>query len=96
MPLTCLTNYCFPELGDERYTAGKAPVRPCKILGYDGDKRLLIEVGGIIASAHRAYVNPSRRKLARLQATKREEVLHLVRRHKLQGAYRRWLESTYP
>lgn len=93
MPLTAWTNYCFNFLGDKPYSAGSAPVRKCKIAGYDGDKRLLIEIEGVTTSAHRAYVNSSKRKLKRFKSMKRSTIIRLLSRHKLKNAYHDWFED---
>jgi len=54
------TDYPIAELGDA--PGIEAPVRPCKVVRYDGDKYVDIEVKGKLVSVKRGYVyrKPSR------------------------------------
>lgn len=50
------TDYPIHELGDEPYAP--APIRPCELLSYDGDKYAQVLVGGVIVGVKRGYVYP--------------------------------------
>jgi hypothetical protein len=52
--MDCWTDYPIAELGDE---PGKpAPVRPCKVLCWDGDKYATIEVEGVRTEVKAGYL----------------------------------------
>jgi len=52
--LDAWTDYPIEQLGDR---AGyDAPIRPCKVISYDGDKYLTIEVMGVTQSLKGCYV----------------------------------------
>lgn len=48
------TDYPIEELGDKPKVL--APVRPCKILSFDGDKYCMIEIEGHEVMVKRAYL----------------------------------------
>lgn len=48
------TDYPFTALGD---TPGQeAPVRPCQVIGYDGDKYCKIAILGSVMEVKRGYI----------------------------------------
>lgn len=52
--MTYYTDYPITELGDE---SGKiAPIRPCEIISYDGDKYVDVRVGGVVTNFKAGYV----------------------------------------
>ena len=52
------TDYPFTDLGDVPFEI--APVRSCKVLSYDGDKYVNIEVAGTRQHIKRFYIYPRR------------------------------------
>lgn len=53
-PIAGWTDYPIVALGDvERQ---EAPIRPCMVMAYDGDKYAIVEVGGVRQQMKLAYV----------------------------------------
>lgn len=48
------TDYPFKSLGDKVYR--EAPIRPCEVLSYDGDKYVTILVAGMKEEVKAGYV----------------------------------------
>lgn len=52
--IAAFTDYPILRMGDK---AGEiAPVRPCKVLAYDGDKYCRVKVGRYVESIKRGYI----------------------------------------
>ena len=64
------TDYPFTELGDQPNK--KAPVREIKILEYDGDKYVKIEVEGVISEIKSGYIYNDLYDLYDMKAISRE------------------------
>ena len=52
--MKAFTDYPFVELGD--VSGEKAPVRPCTVLSYDGDKYCKIVVGSLETEIKAGYL----------------------------------------
>ena len=55
------TDYPFAELGDTAFEL--APIRPCYILEYDGDKYAKIFVSGTTQDVKMCYIYDTERRL---------------------------------
>lgn len=53
MSIQCWTDYPFQMLGDIPHK--EAPIRPCEIIDYDGDKYVTVRVGGGLANIKSGY-----------------------------------------
>ena len=53
MSIQCWTDYPFRMLGDEPNK--EAPIRPCEVINYDGDKYVTVLVGGGLAEIKAGY-----------------------------------------
>jgi len=60
------TDYPIEELGDASGYA--AEVRPCTVLGFDGDKYLTVEVEGVVTKLKCGYVYQRKGRLGQVPA----------------------------
>lgn len=54
--LNCWTDYPIVELGDR--PGARAPIRPCLVLSWDGNKYAQVEIGGITTTFKIFYLYP--------------------------------------
>ena len=66
------TDYPIVELGDKEFI--EAPIRKCKILSYDDNKYLYIEVEGVEKEMKRGYVYNKKGRCGEVENVSNSEI----------------------
>lgn len=73
---TCWTDYPFVELGDTPYQ--EAPIRQVRVLSYDQNKYVMVEVGGKILEVKTGYLYQSRGRYGQVKHCNRRKFERMI------------------